>query len=208
MKSTKDRILDTALVLFNTSGLAKVSLRTIANKMGISQGNLNYHYKKREDIITSLYFQLVENINDNMPPLSPKTPQTLKLLFHISEAIMDNFFDYRFFLLDFVQIIRENEKIKTHYKELSQIREQQFAGIFNQMIDNGVMRAEKLPNEYHFLYKRFQILGDFWLSSAATTQQPISKKRITEYAQIINQMIYPYLTKKGQKEFLLLTQKN
>ena len=66
MKNTKDRILDTSLELFNSLGLSKVTLRTIANKMGISQGNLNYHFKKREEIIETLYFQLVQNIDNSM----------------------------------------------------------------------------------------------------------------------------------------------
>ena len=56
MKDTKEIIINTALKLFNTEGLSKVTLRTIANKMGISQGNLNYHFKKRDDIIEALYF--------------------------------------------------------------------------------------------------------------------------------------------------------
>ena len=66
MKNTKGTILNTALKLFNSQGLSKVKLRTIANNMGISQGNLNYHFKKREDVIETLYFRLVENINQNM----------------------------------------------------------------------------------------------------------------------------------------------
>ena len=201
MKKTKDIILETALDLFNTQGLSKVTLRTIANKMGISQGNLNYHFKKREDIIEALYFQLVNNIDKNMADLQqPKNP--FQLLVSISQTIMFNFFKYRFFLLDFVQIMRENEKIKTHYLELTIQREEQFSMLFKLLIENDLMRKEVLPNEYKNLYKRFQMLSEFWISDAEIRDTNLTKKTISLYSEILTQSIFSYLTLKGQKEYL------
>ena len=96
MKNTKEVILKTALDLFNTHGLPKITLRSIAKEMGISQGNLNYHFKKREDIIENLYFQLVKNIDDSISN-TKNLENVLELLFHISKTIMYNFYEYRFF---------------------------------------------------------------------------------------------------------------
>ncbi len=200
MKNTKKIILKTSLQLFNTLGLSKVTLRTIAKKMGISQGNLNYHFKKREDIIEALYFQLVENIDKSMSDVQqPINP--IQLLATISQTIMFNFYDYRFFLLDFVQIIRENENIKKHYANLSIKREQQFLLLFNLLIENELMRKEILPNEYKNLYKRFKILGDFWISDAEICNPKITKETISKYSEILTQAIYPFLTSKGQNEY-------
>ncbi len=200
MKKTKEIILDTSLELFNSRGLSKVTLRTIAKKMGISQGNLNYHFKKREDIIETLYFQLVQNIDNSMLGLQ-QSKNVLQLLVDISQTIMSNFFEYRFFLLDFVQIMRENRKIRTHYAELTIQREQQFSILFNLLIENGLMRKEILPNEYKNLYKRFQILGDFWISDAVISDYKITKNTVSIYSTILTQAIFPYLTSKGQKEY-------
>ena len=200
MKKTREIILDTSLELFNSLGLSKVTLRTIANKMEISQGNLNYHFKKREDIIETLYFQLVQNIDSSMSSMKePKNP--FQLLVSISETIMFNFHEYRFFLLDFTQIMRENKKIKKHYSELTIQREEQFSMLFNLLIKEGLMRKEILPNEYKNLYKRFQILGDFWISDAEILNSNITKKTILTYSVILTQAIFPYLTLKGQKEY-------
>lgn len=203
MKNTKGLILDTALALFNSFGLSKVSLRTIANKMEISQGNLNYHFKKREDIIEGLYFQLVKNIDHSMSNIE-HAESTLQLLFDISKTIMYNFYEYRFFLLDFVQIMRENKNIKEYHLQLTALREQQFGALFTLLIENDLMRNEILPNEYKNLYKRFQILGDFWISSAETATQPLTEKSVSVYAEMISQSIFPYLTKKGEKEYQLI----
>jgi AcrR family transcriptional regulator len=200
MKKTREIILDTSLELFNSLGLSKVTLRTIANKMEISQGNLNYHFKKREDIIETLYFQLVQNVDSSMSSMKePKNP--FQLLVSISQTIMSNFFEYRFFLLDFVQIMRENKKIRTHYTELTILRELQFLSLFNLLIENDLMRKEVLPNEYKNLYKRFQMLSEFWISDAEIHNSKIIKKTISTYSVILTQAIFPYLTLKGQKEY-------
>ncbi len=200
MKNTKEKILATALDLFNTYGLSQVTLRTIAKKMGISQGNLNYHFKKREEIIETLYFSLVKNIDLKISKTNEEV--SLKLLLDLSTSIMDDFYEYRFFLLDSVQIMRESKIIKKHYLKLSKIREKQFLDLFAVLIENGIMRKEILHNEYTYLYRRFQVLGDFWISSVQVTHKQISKKMIKEYSDIINQSIYPYLTEKGKKVYL------
>ena len=200
MKKTREIILDTSLELFNSLGLSQVTLRTIAKKMGISQGNLNYHFKKRDDIIEGLYFQLVKNIDSSMSSMQ-ESKNPFQLLVSISETIMFNFHEYRFFLLDFVQIMRENKKIRTHYTELTMQREEQFSMLFNLLIKEGLMRKEILPNEYKNLYKRFQILGDFWISDAEILNSNITKKTILTYSVILIQAIFPYLTIMGQKEY-------
>jgi len=200
MKKTKVIILDTSLELFNSHGLSKVTLRTIAKKMGISQGNLNYHFKKREDIIEALYFQLVNNIDNSMSDLQ-QSKNPFQLLVSISKTIMSNFYEYRFFLLDFVQIMRGNQKIRNHYTELSLQREKQFSILFDLLIENNLMRKEMLPNEYKNLYKRFQMLSEFWISDIEIHNSKSTKKTISTYSEILTQAVFPYLTLKGQKEY-------
>ncbi len=200
MKDTKAKILEKALFLFNNEGLAKVTLRTIAKKLDISQGNLNYHYKKREHIIEALYFDLVKNIDDSISK-EMKADNELKLMFNISKAIIVNFYNYRFIFLDFSQLMRENKTIKQHYQKLSALRTQQFTELINLLISKGILRAELVPNEYKNLYLRFQILSDFWMSSALTTHKKITKPMIKQYTEVLNQSIFPYLTKKGQEQY-------
>jgi len=202
-KTTKVIILETALDLFNTQGLSKVTLRTIANNMGISQGNLNYHFKKREDIIEALYFQLIDRINESMSQIV-ENDNILKVLLDMSQSVMFNLFAYRFIMLDFVQIMRENGRIKLHFQALQKLREEQFLTFFEVLISAGVMEKETLPNEYRNLCNRLQILGDFWISSAEISKGKLSKKSISKYGEIINQSIYPYMTEKGQKDYLLI----
>ena len=170
--------------------------------MEISQGNLNYHFKKRDEIIENLYYSLVENIDNELLKFKDEDI-TLDLLINLSTSIMSAFYDYRFFSLDFVQIMRNNKTIKSHYIKLSKTREKQFLDLFNVLVDKEILRKEVLDNEYVNLYKRFRILADFWISSSQVTNKIISKKVIKEYSEIINQAIYPYLTEKEKVTYLV-----
>jgi AcrR family transcriptional regulator len=206
MRNTKDRILKTSLVLFNEKGLANVSLRFIAEEMQISVGNVQYHFKKREEIIYALYFQLVEQMDNMMSQHNEKQSDSLlKVFITISKTISETFFLYRFFLLDFNMIIREHSTIKKHYVKLTLFREQQFIDFIKRLNKANLIREEILPNEYEKLFIRFQIISDFWISRANIQSDKMSEKIIQEYLEVINQTIFPYLTKKGIVEYLKIT---
>ncbi len=199
-KNTREKIVDTALDLFNNKGLSQITLRTIAKEMGISQGNLNYHYKKRDDIIEALYYRLVADMDESVAKIE-QAEIGVQLVYDISAAIMENSYKYRFFLLDFAQIMRNNKKINAHYKKLSKMREEQLLGLMNMMIQAGLIRPEILPNEYSYLYKRNEVFGNFWIGSVEIEKSRIVKKTMLEYLEITIQSIYPYLTDKGVAQY-------
>ena len=52
--STPDRILEAARKLFNSKGYATTSLSEIAASVGVSQGNLTYHFPSKSDLAVRL----------------------------------------------------------------------------------------------------------------------------------------------------------
>lgn len=52
--STKERIADAALLRFNRAGYASTTLTDIAGDVGISQGNLTYHFRTKLDLALHL----------------------------------------------------------------------------------------------------------------------------------------------------------
>lgn len=200
MSKTKSQILATSLKLFNEQGVSNVSLRTIATEMSISVGNLSYHFKKREEIIEALYLDLVKKMDEIFMFNDDEGFTLLERVFFASKKILNNFFIYRFFLLDFVSVIRNNKTIKEHYKNLLGVREQQFRFIFETLIEGGLIRKEELKNEYDYFFRRMQILNDFWISSVIIRSDELNEKIVEEYSKIINQSIYPYLTLKGKED--------
>ena len=62
---TRDRILECALQLFNQQGEPNVSTLEIANELGISPGNLYYHFHGKEPLVLELF----ERFQSEMAPL-------------------------------------------------------------------------------------------------------------------------------------------
>ncbi len=60
---TRDRILEASLALFNAEGLAKVSTHRIAAELGISPGNLHYHFKAKQLIVGTLFRHFEERLS-------------------------------------------------------------------------------------------------------------------------------------------------
>ncbi|PCJ64893.1 MAG: hypothetical protein COA58_11510 [Bacteroidetes bacterium] len=199
MNDTKQKILLASLWLFNDRGISAVSLRTIADKVGISVGNLQYHFKKREDIIEALYFQLVKEIDSI---IFINDDDLLKSFFNISTEMFTILYEYHFFLLDFVTIVRNNKKIKSHYAELSQHREKQFLETAEVMIEKGLFREASLEKEYHNLYKRTEVISNFWFSSILIQADVLSEEAIRQYELLVSQSIYPYLTEKAKNQYV------
>ena len=200
MMKTKGRILATSLSLFNERGLSQVTLRTIAQEMGISQGNLNYHFKKRRDIIEGLYFQLVERMDEVFQGLVTREVD-IPLVFESNRRVLEAFYNFRFFMLDFVQIMRENPSIQQHYLQLQKARIGQFQQTVTILQDKELVRTEEFEDEFDHLYQRMSIVGDFWLS-AAEVSGPSAGKLINHYQLILSEFIYPYLTPTGKQNFL------
>jgi len=204
MKNTKSRIKEKARALFNEKGLTDTTLRNIAAAVGISQGNLNYHFRTKQDLIEVLYFELVELLNEKMGDL-PQGETLLKQLFGATKITMTVLYEYRFFLRDLYKIFRENEKIKSHYTNLQQLRTQQFLQFFEVLVANELMRPEEFEGEYQNLYARMNILGDNWINAQELLQGNLESP-VDYYALLLFEVFYPYFTPKGKEAFLTLKQ--
>lgn len=201
MNATKQKILGKSLELFNANGISKTSLRTIADELGISVGNLQYHFKKREDIIEALYFELVDKMD---ALIFVPSENILKSVLQLSQDVSAQLFEYHFFLVDFVAITRKNSKIKQHYAELSMRREAQSLELANLLIAYNVFRAEAIKGEYQSSFKRFEVISNFWFSSVLIQEERVSKACLEEYALLMAQSIYPYLTTEGRQQYMLI----
>ena len=200
MKGTKAKILRAARLLFNTRGVANVSQRNISDHIAISPGNLTYHFKKRDDIIEALYFELAEEIEVVFERLQ-KAEVSFEAIHNLTKEVNKNLFEYRFFMIDFIHVLRSNPKIKKHYEALSAKRMEHLTGMIQNFVDGGMIREEELPKEYEYLLLRTQIFSDFWIASLGTTKEEVMLKHTRIYTEMFLQSLYPYLTVKGKKAF-------
>lgn len=96
---TRERILECALMLFNQQGEPNVSILEIANELGISPGNLYYHFHGKEPLILGLFERFQAEL---APLLDPPADARLDaedywLFLHL---IVERLAHYRFLFQD------------------------------------------------------------------------------------------------------------
>lgn len=203
---TKDKILQKALALFNEFGVPNITLRRIAAEMNISQGNLNYYFKKREDIIEALYYQLLETFNTEKDRLDNEIVD-LNFVLDSTRAGMEALFRYRFLMIDFNQNMRENPKLHEHFIMLEQVRRITYLKSFDIAIANGIMRPPAFEGEYEGLNERIRVFSDYWIASAAVYKEP-EETTVDKYHKLLVETFFAYFTEPAREQFLALRGEN
>ena len=96
---TRDRILECALQLFNQQGEPNVSTMEVANEMGISPGNLYYHFHGKEPLVLGLFERFEDELTPLLdPPLEVRLDaEDYWLFLHL---IVERMAQYRFLFQD------------------------------------------------------------------------------------------------------------
>src|SRR5262245_14900744 len=115
--NTRDRILATALRLFNESGTAAVSTTHIADALGISPGNLYYHFRNKEEIIRALFEQQFARWEALYPMPADRLP-TLDDLQQVVRASFTTGWEYRFMYRELIALLRRDEQLQHRWTEV------------------------------------------------------------------------------------------
>ncbi|MET7329531.1 helix-turn-helix domain-containing protein [Nonomuraea sp. NPDC005650] len=81
-EDTRTRIQEIALRLFTEQGYEATSLREIAEELGVTKAALYYHFKTKDDIVTSLVEGRLVELEELLAWVRgrPKTPETRREL--------------------------------------------------------------------------------------------------------------------------------
>lgn len=194
--TTKQRILEAAIRMFNVDGIANVRLQQIADETGISVGNLAYHFKNKEAIVTSVYESLFEEFSQILSSylLGPNLAD-----FDQQLAQFHAFFSkYRFYLIDLFEIERSYPAIIERWhqfvgKMLIQIRKR-----LDYNVQRGVLLPEPVQGIYDTLTNNIWMTIAFWIPQQMLKGQPVSE---TLFKDAVWAQISPYFTPKGMGEF-------
>ncbi|MCH2044640.1 MAG: TetR/AcrR family transcriptional regulator [Saprospiraceae bacterium] len=201
MKKTKQRITDKAKELFNQQGFSQVTIRMIASSLGMSSGNLNYHFKKREDILEFLYFEMVSAFDQRVKTL--KTNQ-LSLVFMQQEVLrsMRRMLEYSFFWTDLYNLLKSNQKIRAHFERVRKDRINGYLYLFNFFIEISILNKPSYSEEYRFLAERMINYSNTWIYSSQLYTNERSNQQLIQKASFhLLSMLYPYLSSTGKEEF-------
>lgn len=200
MGNTKEKILAAALELFNNQGVADVSIRHVAKETDISHGNLIYHFKNKSEIVEGLHQQLFEHaarINQNIRAESLDISQ----LYQSTQVGFEVVYDFRFLFYDLLYISKTFPGMRETLILVEKVRSEMYGKVIHLSIKNELLRAAEYEGEYEQLIRRIKIFSDHWLSSAAIYENKPKEQVISEYAGLLMNHFYPYLTGKGKEEF-------
>ncbi len=199
--STKEKILVAALGLFNERGTDVVTVRHIAQAVGISHGNLCYHYANTDTIIVTLYQQLVERINQAMVRPTQEDRVDLATVEQLIRLTMIALYEYRFLMLDFTGIMRRCPAIWQQHRVLIDHRKGLFRQLLNQLRAQELVRPAFYPDYDDHLLGQVFVLSDFWMASAEWSQQATPAQQLDQYQRVLKALLVPLLTEQGWAEW-------
>lgn len=192
---TKEKILATALALYNDKGVNVITSRHIAAKIGISPGNLHYHFKHTDDIIKGLYDILANEFEQLMLQAQKADITHFNAFKAFSVYSATIAYNHRFFFLNFVDIVNRIPSIKQHYKQIVTRRKKEFKAMFKKMTALGIFRSDIPESIWDALVVQIFIVADHWLAENEGARQLKGNQAIKYYANVLDALFYPYLAK-------------
>ena len=157
---TKDKILRTALGLFNNEGESEVSAVDIASVMGISPGNLYYHYKGKDEIISALFADFEVEIKQVLTsPIS--APLKLEDNWVYLYIIFEEIFDFRFFYKNQSQLIARIPDLRGPFSRILSLKERTGFTLLSTLEADGFLAFD--DGEKAALAGRLAQRFTFWL---------------------------------------------
>lgn len=186
---TKDRILATSLALFNTDGVAKTPLGLIAAELGISQGNLHYHFRRKQDIV----LRLVSRFELEAEPILAGPSDTLVatddlwLLLHLA---FEKIFEYRFIYREIDYLLGEFPSLGPRLRLRTARGLETLRRLCSQLVAAGCMRASE--DEVDMLALQMLLIGTCWFTFARVMPEGEDAGPARAAYQVLS-LLSPYL---------------
>jgi AcrR family transcriptional regulator len=194
--NTRARIIETALGLFNEHGTGAISTNHIAEALGISPGNLYYHFRNKEEIIRAIlgrkdarWESLYHLPEDRAPTLAD-----------VGRLVRENFslvWDYRFFFRELSTLTQRDPLLKQRYQQIRRERLAAFEELFQHFVSAGVARPPSSPALVANLAKLCWLISDYWLPFVELDGEPVLPDVIEQGVALYMQVLDPYVNQIG-----------
>lgn len=199
---TRDKIIQASIVLFNEQGERNVTTNHIAADLGISPGNLYYHFRNKEDIILSIYEEYARNLLiETMPEVSPDVKPLDAILVYM-DVVFQAMMKFRFFYSNLPVLLAKNPLLHDKYVEVQAFIAQRVSELLLSLRDAKMMdfSDEDLPDIVSIL----RLVNTFWLSFYQTQNNDNEINDAVFYQGVLKILviIHPYISDSAKSEFL------
>ena len=160
-RRTRERILETALKLFNDFGEPNVTTTVIADEMEISPGNLYYHFHSKDEIVNALFADYEKEIEPLLtaPGSRPQGTEDIWLFLHL---LFETIWNFRFFYRDTNDLLTRNRLVETHFQRILEHKENTAVTVCEGLAASGTLTAT--AGEIRALATNMSVVATFWLS--------------------------------------------
>ena len=115
-RRTAERILEVTLALFNRFGEPNVSTTLISAELGISPGNLYYHYPAKDELINSLLERYEKALSELLG--ASEGVRDVEDAWFFMHTLFELIWEYRFLYRDLNDLLSKNRKLETHFQRV------------------------------------------------------------------------------------------
>lgn len=188
---TRERIVTAAIRLFNERGTAAVSTNHIAEDLGISPGNLYYHFRNKESIILAAYERAVRAY-DQVWQRAGATPASPQAILRLLEETFVQQWEYRFFQRELPALVRRDERLAAMYREVQARRLVYYRDLIETWTASGLVKAAT-SSEIDDLVTATWVIGDSWVGWLDAMGREQGPAEVRQGARLIYLVIRPYL---------------
>ncbi|MFI4926177.1 MAG: TetR/AcrR family transcriptional regulator [Burkholderiales bacterium] len=159
-RRTAERILEVTLDLFNRFGEPNVSTTLIAAELGISPGNLYYHYPAKDALVNSL-FDRYENALSALLPAAGEVRDVEDAWFFL-HTLFELIWQYRFLYRDLNDLLSKNRHLETQLQQVLHDKVLAVHALLQGMSSGGAVQID--AGELQPTATSMVVVLTFWLS--------------------------------------------
>ncbi|GAB3472553.1 TetR/AcrR family transcriptional regulator [Massilia terrae] len=160
-RRTRERILELSLRLFNDFGEPNITTTVIAEEMGISPGNLYYHFRNKDDIVNSIFTQFEAEIVRMLNVPAGRRSQMEDVWAYLHQ-MFELIWRFRFFYRDMNDLLSRNRTLELQFKAILDHKHKIARQMCEGLRSDGSMVATDA--EIAALSANMVVVATYWLS--------------------------------------------
>lgn len=200
----KQRIVETAIALFNEHGALCVTTNHISKQAQVSPGTLYYHFRTKTDIIYAI-MEKIRTYDEQVFSEIAGFPIDDKLSFFnfVIDNIQRHNWQFRFFKRDMTALCASDEKLGQHYGQFQASRILYIEKFLSLAIHLEILQPLN-SDTLKFLANQLWLNIHYWNLHLVNHQREVNEKNIAEVAHAIHLLLLPYFHKSMEKAVQLL----
>ena len=130
-RRTAERILEVSLGLFNRFGEPNVSTTLIASELGISPGNLYYHYPSKDELINALFNRYETGLRKLLD--ASTEVRDVEDTWFVMHSLFELVWESRFLYRDLNDLLSKNRWLETHLQDIIRDKVSSFATLLKNL---------------------------------------------------------------------------